>query len=52
MLVRVVLAIFALLIPLDSARSQAPSGEADPLVSGQIGALVLALPAYPGAGDR
>jgi outer membrane scaffolding protein for murein synthesis (MipA/OmpV family) len=52
MLVRITLVAVALLLPLAPARSQGPPGDSDPLVSGQIGALVLSLPAYPGARER
>lgn len=51
MLVRSALVALTWSIPLASARSQAPE-ESAPLVSGQIGALVLSLPSYPGADER
>jgi outer membrane scaffolding protein for murein synthesis (MipA/OmpV family) len=51
MLVRLTLIVFALSIPLASARAQQPEAAA-PLVSGQIGAMVLSLPTYPGSDDR
>jgi outer membrane scaffolding protein for murein synthesis (MipA/OmpV family) len=51
MLVRVALVALALSIPFASARSQAPAPSA-PIVTGQIGALVLSLPSYPGANER
>jgi len=51
MLLRPALVAFALSLPLASALSQRPEAPA-PLVSGQIGALVLSLPSYPGADQR
>jgi outer membrane scaffolding protein for murein synthesis (MipA/OmpV family) len=51
MLVRLTLVATVLSIPLASAHSQESEAPA-PLVSGQIGALVLNVPAYPGSEDR
>ncbi len=49
--VRLTLVALAVSIPLSSASAQAPAPSA-PLVSGQVGALVLSLPSYPGADER
>jgi outer membrane scaffolding protein for murein synthesis (MipA/OmpV family) len=49
--VRLTLVAALLSVPLASAQSQEAEGPA-PLVSGQIGALVLNVPAYPGSEDR
>jgi outer membrane scaffolding protein for murein synthesis (MipA/OmpV family) len=51
MTIRPTLIALALAIPLASVRSQSPEPPA-PLIAGQIGAMVLDLPAYPGADER
>jgi outer membrane scaffolding protein for murein synthesis (MipA/OmpV family) len=51
MSVRPALIALALSIPLAVAEPQAPE-ERSPLVSGQIGAMVLNVPDYPGADER
>jgi outer membrane scaffolding protein for murein synthesis (MipA/OmpV family) len=51
MLARFTLIILALSMPLASASPQAPEGS-PPVVTGQIGAMILNLPAYPGADER
>ena len=49
--VRRILLALLLLPPLASAAAQEPAASA-PMVSGQVGVLVLDLPAYPGADER
>ena len=51
MLVRLALVAIATCCFLVPAQAQAPSAP-EPLLSGQLGVAVLALPAYPGAEDR
>ncbi len=51
MLVRPTLAAIALALPLSTAWAQSAEPSA-PLVTGQIGAMVLSLPSYPGADER
>jgi outer membrane scaffolding protein for murein synthesis (MipA/OmpV family) len=51
MLVRSTLVTLALCIPLIPVKAQAPE-ESTPAIAGQIGAMVLNLPAYPGADER
>ncbi len=51
MLVRCTIAALALLFPLSSLHAQSRP-ESPPTVYGQIGAMVLNMPAYPGADER